>query len=773
MTVPSAWANPSVWPEYNPAGDTANGQLGAYTPQSQTNAVTQQPTSSDNPFADVLNHVGNWQPYTAPPPQPDNTTSPNSNPFAKAATNFNAAPNSTSPDDPWAQMLAKAQSYVYDPISGAPDLTAYYKAILGNGAGPQSVKNPDDPALGPGDGSGPQPNPDPTTPDPNDPGKHRAAAPGQRPSDTDYENLAAWYRKTQVGPNGDFKGATPMDVYNWQKTASNVPFEQWYDQNVRPHLPPAPAGGDADPNAAAAWYRQFTGYEGVTPADVVEYRQNPGAMDFAQWYDANKRIYDNQRYPWQPNPFSGGTKPFGLGAEDPVVAAAWYRTFNGPTGDYHGVTAIDVNDYRASQEAAQGMTFAEWYDKFRRPDVPPAPVGGDADPDVAAKWYAKFKGYENVTADDVKAYRDWAASASPNDPLVKAYGGQVDFALWYDLNRRGGGKNLYPWMRPDTNPGMTWPGASDYVDPNAPKNPDPNTTPPPPPPGTGAPPPPDNAPPPPPPPPPSTAPPPPNTTPPPPPPSVTPPPGNNPDANIQNLIDLFTKNYTNNQKQPGVESLLDPMFTQQRQNLIGDLRADAAATGAINSGGFGENEALAVSNLSAQQSGQLAGELGKEYLAVVQQNTDLAKISTEAGMQQYVTDLNNDLEKFKVVSNDDLQKYLDNNDNILKKYGIDTNDVMQRYIANLDLQGKKYQADRAVDAAQLQAAAASAASIAASNAANMRAQLENQLGLAQLGVQREANIGNFILGLMGLGVTNLDQLQNILNGLPNGTVVTK
>lgn len=242
---------------------------------------------------------------------------------------------------------------------------------------------------------------------------------------------------------------------------------------------------------------------------------------------------------------------------------------------------------------------------------------------------------------------------------------------------------------------------------------------------------------------------------------------------IQSLIDMFQREAGANNG-PNIESMLNPMFARQRQQVSDQMRAQAALTpGRIESGGFGQNEGQAISDLSGKQSATMADALQQQHLAQMQQNTQLMTLATNAGMQKYVTDINADLTRFQVNTNADLQRWLDTADNTLKKYGIDTGDVLARYQAELQLKGQMYSADRGVDAASLQAAAAHAAAAASSAASQANAQLQYQLGMQGLNVDREKNIGQFILGLLGMGNMDINSLNGILNGLLPGTTVVR
>jgi hypothetical protein len=243
-------------------------------------------------------------------------------------------------------------------------------------------------------------------------------------------------------------------------------------------------------------------------------------------------------------------------------------------------------------------------------------------------------------------------------------------------------------------------------------------------------------------------------------------------VDIQKLIDQFTAGAK--QTQPDVQALLDPMFSTQRTQLQQQLEAQGALTpGRTQSGGFGQNMALAESNLVGQQSATLAGALQQQSLAQMQQNTALIQIGTTAGMQKYTTDINADLQKFSVVTNADLQKYLDNADNVIKKYGIDTTDLYSRYAAQLQLQGAEAGAGATVNAAGLYAAASGAAAAASAAASEHNAQLQYNLGIAGLGATQQNNQANFILGLLGLGGSNIGNLDQIINSIIGGNTYVK
>lgn len=217
------------------------------------------------------------------------------------------------------------------------------------------------------------------------------------------------------------------------------------------------------------------------------------------------------------------------------------------------------------------------------------------------------------------------------------------------------------------------------------------------------------------------------------------------------------------QNQPDVESMMNPMFARQRQLLQQQLQSQAALTpGRTQSGGFGQNEGQALADLGGQQSATLAGALQAQSLAQMQQNTALTGLATQAGMQKYVADVNADLTKFQVKTNADLQAWITGQDNVFKKYGIDANTFLQEYQAQLQLAGVQYSADASIDVAAIHAAM---------TRLGIEAQL--QLGTAGLNVTRENNIGQFILGLIQSGNIDINQLNQILAGLPGGTTVVR
>lgn len=265
-------------------------------------------------------------------------------------------------------------------------------------------------------------------------------------------------------------------------------------------------------------------------------------------------------------------------------------------------------------------------------------------------------------------------------------------------------------------------------------------------------------------------------------PPVTPPPGTppvtppappvDPNIEIQHLIDQFM--HDSHVNQPDVEKMVTPMFQRQQQLLQQRMQAEAALTpGRLQSGGFGQNEGQALADLSGQQSAKLADVLQTQSGNQMQQNTALMGLATQAGMQKYVADINADLTKYQVNTNADLQRWLNTQDNALKKYGLDQNDVLERYKTILQKEGIVYSADAQVKAAEFHDAATASAAAQAAAASRDNAALQFQLGQAGLNVDREKNIGQFILGLLGIGNMDINTINGILNGLGAGNVVVK
>lgn len=398
-------------------------------------------------------------------------------------------------------------------------------------------------------------------------------------------------------------------------------------------------------------------------------------------------------------------------------------------------------------------------------NMPPKPPNTE-DQNVAAQWYAQHNFLDptlaNVTGQDVGNYRtsgyqgdflSWWKAGKPVPAQAPAAPTQPPYSPWVDPGFQQPTEPPRPGA-PGTGPppaGAPGSGFDERGNPLPPVSPSP---PPAPPPASGVPP--------------HVA----VGGPPPTPDPNAAPPGGAPPDEIQRLIDTF--NQGKNVKEPGVEDLLNPMFKRQRQNTINDLRSAASSTpGRLQSGGYGANEADAVSNISGQQSAALAGAKSQEYLARIEQETKYRELATQAGMQKYVTDINADLTRLGIKTNADLQKWLSSEDNALKKYGIDSNDVLQRYLADMQLKGVQIGADASISAASLHAAATQAAAAASSASGAYSANKQFELGMAGLGVDREKNIGNFIISLMNLGITNFGDLNNILTGIPPGSVVVK
>ena len=205
-------------------------------------------------------------------------------------------------------------------------------------------------------------------------------------------------------------------------------------------------------------------------------------------------------------------------------------------------------------------------------------------------------------------------------------------------------------------------------------------------------------------------------------------------------------------------SMFRPLFDQQQTNLANQLDAQAAATGDINSGGYGANKAIAQSNLANEQSGKLA---------------DLAATSYEnaqsRSLQKYGIDVQARLEQ----SGQELQKYGIDVNQVMQQYGIDTNDKLQRFLAELDSQTKIKVAQMGDSAASRSAAAQLAAAKVAAESANYRAGLDYNLGLGSLDLQNQGQIMNYILGAQGQNNNWINTLIGLINGVPPGGIVVK
>lgn len=530
----------------------------------------------------------------------------------------------------------------------------------------------------------------------------------------------------------------------------------------------------------------FTGGSNIAPMPVSSAKDNPFAdvlNHVSAFNDAmNPKPVQSSLGGGSLIPFPSATGPNG----DPLGGNGTGPTLGAPPAAGGGP---DPNTTRSRAVAppstmptpGQGQNGAAPYSDANPPIKPP----NTEDPEIFADWARKYAyknpDFANITAADVTNQRALAVSGSFAQMGHPEY---QDFLTWYAAGRPGGqytpppqsGQGGPPTVVPGAptwNPGDPIPPGMIY-DPYrglipAPQPGQPPAAPPsaPPPAGGG-----------------SGQPPLPPTDPvitippsgggngsPHPPPGT--PPAGTPPPDIQSLIDMFQKEAGANNG-PDIESMLNPMFARQRQLASDQMRAEAALTpGRLESGGFEMNKDQAISDLSGKQSATMADALQQQHLAKMQQNTQLMSLATTAGMQKYVTDINADLTRFQVNTNADLQKWLDSSDNTLKKYGIDTNDVLQRYQAELALKGQQYSADRGVDAAGLQAAAAHAAAAAQAAASQANAQLQFGLGMQGLNVDREKNIGQFILGLLGVGNMDMNTLNGILNGLLPGTTVVK
>jgi hypothetical protein len=201
------------------------------------------------------------------------------------------------------------------------------------------------------------------------------------------------------------------------------------------------------------------------------------------------------------------------------------------------------------------------------------------------------------------------------------------------------------------------------------------------------------------------------------------------------------------------EGMLNPAFERQQTQALRKLRAEAAKSGQIDSGGFGTNQAELLTGLGAQQSAIVGDFASKGYEA-----------EKERELSRFVESMKDATMNFGIQTNADLERFLQKNEMELKKYGIDKDDLLQRYKAGLDLEGTKYSADSSLKAANLHAAASAAAANAGAGAAMYGANIQRELGLLNADVDRENNIMRFILGMYGVGN---DQVRNIIGTSPD------
>lgn len=189
-----------------------------------------------------------------------------------------------------------------------------------------------------------------------------------------------------------------------------------------------------------------------------------------------------------------------------------------------------------------------------------------------------------------------------------------------------------------------------------------------------------------------------------------------------------------------VSGMTDPLFKSKQADLARTLRAQGAATGDINAGGFNTSLARGEADLSAQQSsqeGQLVSSLynsaqdrqTQENVAQLQADTAIANTKTTAGMQQFIATMQDQTQRLGIQTNADLQTALQNNTLLYQYSALDKNDLLERYKAQLQLQGQQFSANAQMNAAALSAATQGAA-IAAQAAASQRA-AEIQLTLGQ------------------------------------------
>jgi hypothetical protein len=431
--------------------------------------------------------------------------------------------------------------------------------------------------------------------------------------------------------------------------------------------------------------------------------------------------------------------------EDPTVAAEWYRQW------LPDITPWDVTNFRnwATANGKGEYPIEKWYAIAKGdPSVKPE---GTEDPVIAALWYGRT--IPGITAAEVTAFRNWAIST-----------GNLDYpiAQWYANGKPQqqaaptSGQTPLSSGEPQYNPNIPADGQYDYItgkwvnprDPNAVWNPNtrswdrPQPAAPagPTPPGVPGP----------------------NGG----PDWMTPEPAAPLTSDGKEIshkpIDEYASPYNiqNSGLEDALNRLLGKQFGREQDQLGRQLRANAALTGQIDSGGFGETYGSAMSDLVGKQ-----GSRSADYLFTA----DQAEKNRQS--QAAIAKMMDDLERFKVGSNADLERYLQANALELQKYGIDKNDILDRYKTLMQLEGVKYSADAGVSAAGLQAAASAAAASAGAGASMHNSNNSYNLGLAGIDADRERNYMNFFATVLGLGPEYAKLIfgsspESLINGLP-------
>jgi len=233
------------------------------------------------------------------------------------------------------------------------------------------------------------------------------------------------------------------------------------------------------------------------------------------------------------------------------------------------------------------------------------------------------------------------------------------------------------------------------------------------------------------------------------------------------------------------EKLFAPLFANQTAETERQLRAQAALSGNINSGGFGDTMGKALTNLQAEQGGKLADyefqgtqadkQLAmQKYIADQAAQTELAKTNTEVGMQKYIADLNDATQRAQIKTNDDLQRWLNDPKNeTIQKYGIDKNVFIEQYKAQMQEQGLAASGNAAYSAAVLNSTAQKYAIDQNMKNDEANRQLQLQLGLGSEDVTREQNYYNLLLGMAGLSPAMLQAILGNGNSLPPGNTIFK
>lgn len=160
-----------------------------------------------------------------------------------------------------------------------------------------------------------------------------------------------------------------------------------------------------------------------------------------------------------------------------------------------------------------------------------------------------------------------------------------------------------------------------------------------------------------------------------------------------------------------IQQMTQPANQQAQDDLARVLRGQAALTGDLNSGGFGNVLGREVGTLANQQQKENADRVFQfdqaardraleQYNTDTQRSTDVYRIDSDKFLQQ----LNNDTERYNIQTNADLERYLGDQSAALGNRQIDADQLLGYYREEMGLRGIQYTADRGFDRDALNAA---------------------------------------------------------------------